>query len=295
MIRILMSACLAALLCLSTASADPANAQAARKPRVVATFSILGDMAANVGAGRIDLAVLVRHDADAHDFQPGPADAKAVAQADIFLVNGRGFDDWATRLAKSSGGKARIVKVAAAVKARPQDPHAWQDVSNALLYVDAIEKAFAKVSPSDAAAFRKAADAYRAELKDLHREILDSVSAIPVARRNVITTHDAFGFFGRAYGIRFLAPLGLSTHAQASAKSLSVLVRQIRRERISALFLENIADNRLIEQIARETGASVGGRLYSDALSGKDGPAATYVAMMRQNAKLLTAAMAKGS
>ena len=118
---------------------------------------------------------------------------------------------------------------------------------------------------------------------------------MPVARRNVITTHDAFGFFGKAYGIRFMAPLGVSTHSQASAKSLSVLVRQIRRERISALFLENIADNRLMEQIARETGVAVGGRLYSDALSGKDGPAATYVAMMRQNARLLTEAMAKGS
>ena len=263
--------------------------------KVVATFSILGDMAERVGGEHIELTVLVKADADAHEFQPGPSDARAVAGAGIFLVNGRGFDDWSTRLSRASGGKARLVKASATVKARPNDPHAWQDVSNALLYVDAIERAFSRAAPSNAAAFSKAADAYRSELKALHDEIRGAVGSVPVARRNVITTHDAFGFFGKAYGIRFMAPLGVSTHSQASAKSLSVLVRQIRRERISALFLENIADNRLIEQIARETGVAVGGRLYSDALSAKDGPAPTYVAMMRQNARLLTEAMAKGS
>lgn len=290
MIRILLTTCLTAFLCLANASAASAE-----KLKVVATFSILGDMAERVGGEHIDLTVLVKADADAHGFQPGPSDARAVAGAGIFIVNGRGFDDWATRLSRASGGKARLVKASASVKARPDDPHAWQDVSNAVLYVDAIERAFARAAPSDAAEFRKAADAYRSELKALHEEIRTSVGAIPSTRRNVITTHDAFGFFGSAYGIRFKAPLGVSTHSQASAKSLSVLVRQIRRERISALFMENIADSRLIQQIARETGAKLGGRLYSDALSGKDGPAATYVAMMRQNARLLTEAMAKGS
>lgn len=290
MIRVLLTACLAALLCLANASAAPSG-----KLKVVATFSILGDMAERVGGEHIELTVLVKADADAHEFQPGPSDARAVAGAGIFLVNGRGFDNWSTRLSRASGGKARLVKASAAVKARPNDPHAWQDVSNALLYVDAIERAFSRAAPSNAAAFSKAADAYRSELKALHEEIRSAVGSVPAARRNVITTHDAFGFFGKAYGIRFMAPLGVSTHSQASAKSLSVLVRQIRRERISALFLENIADNRLIEQIARETGVAVGGRLYSDALSAKDGPAPTYVAMMRQNARLLTEAMAKGS
>lgn len=290
MIRVLLTACLAAFLCLANASAAPSG-----KLKVVATFSILGDMAERVGGEHIELTVLVQADADAHEFQPGPADARAVAGAGIFLVNGRGFDDWSTRLARASGGKARLVKTSADVKARPNDPHAWQDVSNAVLYVDAIERAFSRAAPSNAPAFRKAADAYRSELRALHAEILANVGSVPAGRRNVITTHDAFGFFGKAYGIRFLAPLGVSTHSQASAKSLSVLVRQIRRERISALFLENIADNRLIEQIARETGVKVGGRLFSDALSAKDGPAPTYVAMMRQNARLLTEAMAKGS
>lgn len=290
MIRVLLTACLAALLCLANASAAPSD-----KLKVVATFSILGDMAERVGGEHIELTVLVKADADAHEFQPGPSDARVVAGAGVFLVNGRGFDNWAARLLKASGSKARLVKSSASVKARPADPHAWQDVSNAVLYVDAIERAFSKAAPAHAGAFSKAAAAYRSELKALHEEIQRAVGAVPSTRRNVITTHDAFGFFGKAYGIRFMAPLGVSTHAQASAKSLSVLVRQIRQERISALFMENIADNRLIQQIARETGVAIGGRLYSDALSGKDGPAATYVAMMRQNARLLTEAMAKGS
>lgn len=270
-------------------------ASAAAKPKVVATFSILGDMVAEVGGARIELTVLAGPDADAHDFQPRPADARAVARADVFFVNGRGFDAWADRLARASGGKARLVRVTAAVKARPRDPHAWQDVSNALIYVDAIESALGRQDPEGAGAYRAAADAYRARLAGLHADIRAAIAAIPADRRKVVTSHDAFGFYGAAYGIRFLAPLGLSTHAQASGKSLGRLVRQIREEAIVAMFLENVSDPRLIEQVARETGARIGGRLYTDALSAAGGPAPDYVAMMRHNTRLLTAAMAKGS
>jgi zinc/manganese transport system substrate-binding protein len=286
-LHLLLATLLAATLLVPAAAAD--------RIRVVATFSILGDMVQRVGADRIELSVLVPHDADAHGFKPAPRDARTVTGAAIVFANGRGFDSWAGRLVRATGGKARLVNVAAGVAARPRDPHAWQNVENALVYVDAIEAALVAADPAGASAYSKAAAAYRTELRALHEEIRASLAAIPKDRRRVITTHDAFGFFGEAYGIRFMAPLGMSTHAQASAKSLATLVRQIRKERISALFLENVTDERMIRQVARETGTSLGGALYSDALSAPAGPAGTYVAMMRHNTRLLTEAMAEGS
>lgn len=279
-------------LLFSALATDPATAG---RLKVVATFSIVGDMVTRVGGEHVELAVLVHQDADAHDFKPGPGDARKVTAAAILFANGRGFDGWAARLVRATGGKARLVNVADAVSARPGDPHAWQDAANAILYVDAIEAALVGADPENAAHYRQAASAYRDELRALDADIRTALAAIPKERRRVITTHDAFGFFGAAYGIRFMAPLGMSTHAQASARSLAALVRQIRKERIQALFLENVTDDRMIRQVARETGARIGGALYSDALSAPSGPAGTYVAMMRHNTRLLTEAMSEGS
>lgn len=284
------------LLCVAALAACLAPAEA-KKLKVVASFSILGDVVTHVGGDRVELRTLVGPDADAHVFEPTPAHARWVAEADLLVINGLAFDTWATKLAKSSGLRAKIVTASARVTPRldatgAPDPHTWHDPANVSTYADGIARALATADKDNAAAYVAAASKYRQDLARLDADIRAAFEKIPKAERRVITTHDAFGYLARAYAIEFIAPLGLSTDEQASAKGVSRLIEQIRREKIRAVFVENIADPRLIEQIARETGVKVGGKLYSDALSTKAGPAPTYVAMMRHNVKLLTAAMA---
>lgn len=286
----------------------PLAALAEAPLKVVASFSILGDMAARVGGDRVAMTVLVGPDGDAHVYQPTPADARAVAGADLVLVNGLGFEGWIDRLIAASGYKGPVVAAAAGVDTLAVeeddghahahghshgavDPHAWQSLPNAALYVKAIANALAEADPQGTPAYFANRDAYLAEIAALEAEVAAAVAALPPDRRVVVTSHDAFGYFERDHGLRFLAPQGVSTEAEASAADVAALIRQIRAERIPAVFVETIADPRLLEQIRRETGASIGGALYSDALSGPDGPAPTYLALMRHNLATLTAAL----
>jgi len=286
-----------------------AGQAAAQQIKTVATFSIAGDMVQRVAGDRVALTTLVGPDADAHAFEPTPAHARMLAEAKIVFANGLGFEPWFDRLMKSTASRATGVTLSAGIKPRAfaaadhddheghhhaADPHAWQDVRNALAYVDNIAKALAAYDVKNAALYKANAATYLTELRALDAEIRASIAKVPKAQRRVITSHDAFGYFGAAYGIEFVAPLGVSTEGQASAKGVARLIEQIKREKIRAVFVENITDPRLIEQIARETGAKIGGKLYSDALSTKAGPAPTYIAMMRHNVRLLTAAMAPG-
>lgn len=278
-----------------------AHPAAAEKLKVVATFSILGDVAGRVGGEAIDLAILVGPDADAHAFEPSAADARIVAKAQILLINGLAFDDWAHRLMRASASKAIIVEASRGVQPAAghddhghADPHAWQDVRNVLIYVANIERALAAADPGNAVAYAANAAAYRSELLALNTDIRAGLARIPHQRRHAVTTHGSFAYFERAYDVEFSSPLGTSTEEQASAKSLARLIRAIRQASIKALFLENAADPRLMRQVARETGVELGGTLYADALSTKDGPAPTYIALMRQNLKVLTEAMAQG-
>jgi len=282
----------------------------ADKLKVVASFSILGDISARIAGDRVEHRTLVGPDSDAHVFEPTPADARAVAQAQIFFINGLNFERWAERLVKSTNSRAKIVVATAGIKplpfrgagsnvetaggSRAADPHAWQDVRNAMLYAENITRALAAADKPNDEFYKANAVAYFDELRKLDSEIRASLIAIPAVRRRVITTHGAFAYFGQAYGVKFIAPLGTSTDEQASAKEVAALISQIRREKVTAIFVENVADPRMVRQIARETGVKLGGKLYSDALSTKKGPAPTYVAMMRHNAKLLTEAMAPG-
>ena len=263
--------------------------------KVVASFSILGDMTSQIGGSDIDLTVLVGPDADVHTFQATPAHARAVAAAQVFIANGRGLDAWSGHLLKSTGSRAQLVNLCDAIAERPGDPHAWHDVRNTIGYVARIRDALTHAAPAGKSGFDQRAAIFIAKLQKVDAEIRSGFDKVPREGRSVITTHDAFGFLGAAYGIRFIAPLGVSTENRPSAKAVAALITQIRRERIKALFLENISDGRLISQIARETGVSTGGKLYSDALSVTSGPAPDYISMIRHNAKLLTAAMAKGS
>lgn len=293
-----------AWLILATPS-HPASAGTAEKLRVVASFSILGDMAARIGGDHIELVTLVGPDGDAHAFTPRPSDAQVVGKADLMVVNGLGFEGWLGRLVEASGSKARIV--VAAENVRPLetlaghdqsesqgsrvDPHAWQDVRNAIDYVTNITRALCNADRPGCENYKANGATYVAELEALDIEIRRAIDTVPHVRRTVISNHDAFGYFERAYAITFLAPKGVSTEAEASAADIAKLIRQIKAGNASAIFLENITDPRLIEQIGRDTGMRPSGPLYSDALSDPSGPAATYVDMMRHNVGALIRAM----
>jgi zinc/manganese transport system substrate-binding protein len=308
-------------LCLSlTLATFAAPAQADEAPlKVVASFSILGDMVKNVAGARADVTVIVGPDSDAHSFEPGPGHASALAEADLLVINGLGFEPWLVRLASAARSKATYVVASYGVPARPRaegahahqheedgeeenhpptaggdfDPHAWQNLRNGIIYVRNIADALAKKDPANATLYEANAESYIAELSRLDEWVRVEIGRLPQEKRKVITTHDAFGYFGAAYGVTFIAPAGIANDAEPSAQALAGLIDQIRREKIRALFMENMTSPRMMEVIARETGAEEGGTLYSDALSAPGSPAPTYTAMFRHNVPALMSAMQK--
>lgn len=291
----------AATLILLAAGPAAAQEKASGKLTVVTTFSILGDFVTNVGGDRVELLSLVGADGDAHVYSPSPADAKAIADAKVVILNGLGFEGWIPRLVKASGTKAALVVATKGVQPRRtedaghdhsgNDPHAWQSVANAKIYVSNIRDALIAADPAGKSIYEANAGRYLAELEALDREVKDAIARIPPDRRRIISTHDAFGYFEAAYGIDFIAPQGVSTESEASARDMARIITQIKKQKIGAVFLENVSDSRLIKRIAAETGARIGGTLYSDALTGKKGEAPTYVEMMRHNIKTLSAAL----
>jgi zinc/manganese transport system substrate-binding protein len=299
MIRILMSVVTAVLFAAPSAAQD--------KLKVVATFSILGDVVKNVGGDRVDLTMLVGPNADAHVYSPSPADAKKLSDARLIVMNGLGYEGWIDRLVKASGSKAPVVVASKGVK--PQraagghghghghshghgsDPHAWQAVSNVKLYAANVRDGLIAADPAGKATYEANTAAFQTKLDALDREVRDAIAKIPPNRRRVITTHDAFAYFKAAYGLEFMAPQGVSTEAEASAKDVARIIAQIKRQKVPAVFVENVSDPRLLKRIADESGAKVGGTLYSDALTDEKGPAPTYIDMMRHNVKQLTEAL----
>src|SRR5215208_1259640 len=270
-------------------------ASAQDKPKVVATFSILADLAKNVGGDRVEVATLVGPDGDAHVYSPTPADGRRLAEAKLVVANGLKLEGWMGRLIKSSGTAAPVVEAAKGVqplKAEEHghdhghadvDPHAWQSVANVKRYVTNIRDGLIAADPAGKAAYEANAAAYLASLDELEAEVKATIARVPPERRRIITSHESFAYFERDYGLDFIAPQGVSTEAEASARDVARIIQQIRREKIAAVFLENVSDPRLIDRIAKETGARIGGRLYSDALSAEGGAAATYIDMMRRN------------
>lgn len=281
------------LICLAVVTVGPARAQ--DRLNVVASFSILGDFVRNVGGDRVNVATLVGPDGDVHVYSPTPADAKKVADAKLLFVNGFGLEGWLPRLVQSAGGKAIIVTATGGITplnlGSAADPHAWQSVANAKTYVANIRDALVAVAPADAAAFRANAESYLAQLDALDGEVRQAVATIPEAHRKVISTHRAFGYFAAAYGVEFVAPVGVSTDSEPSARDIAGIITQIKKAKIPAIFLENISDPRLMQRIADETGARIGGTLYSDSLTAEKGEAPTYIAMVRHNIKALTSAL----
>jgi zinc/manganese transport system substrate-binding protein len=282
----------------------PASAQenSVQKLKVVATFSILADLAKNVGGERVAVSALVGPNGDAHVYQPTPGDAKTLGDAKVVISNGLGFEGWMARLVKASGTKAPMIVATKGVKPRKAevdqghghgeaDPHAWQSVANAKVYVANIRDALAAADPAGKGTYEANATAYLARLDALDAEVKAAVAAITAVRRKIITSHDAFGYFSAAYGVSFIAPQGVSTEAEVSAKDVARIITQIRKQKIPAVFLENVSDKRLLERIGAESGARIGGTLYSDALTDENGPAPTYLDMMRHNVKQLAAAL----
>ena len=293
------------LLCIALAivlaSGSGAKAQTPEKLPVVATFSILADFVRNVGGARVGVTALVGPDGDTHIYQPTPEDAERLGAARLIVVNGLGLEGWIDRLIKTSSAKASVIVAAKGLKPQQMreegriesDPHAWQSIAGAKLYVKNILDGLIAADPEGESTYRSNAKDYLAKLDALEEEVLAAIGNIPPERRQIITTHDAFGYFGSAYGFRFIAPEGISTETEPSARDVAKIIRQIKAAKIPAVFLENIADPRLMKQIAAETGAKIGGALFSDALSPPDGPAATYIDMMRYNVSQLSAALAQ--
>lgn len=278
--------------------AGPAFAQ--DKLKVVATFSILADFVKAVGGERVDVKALVGPNSDAHVYQTTPGDAKTLADAKVVFVNGLGFEGWIARLVKASGTRAAMVVATKGVKPRKADddhghgdadPHAWQSVANAKIYAGNIRDALVAADPAGKDIYETNATAYLAKLDALDAAVKTAVAAIPPDRRRIITTHDAFGYFGAAYGVAFIAPQGVSTESEVSAKDVAKIITQIRKQKIPAVFLENVTDERLLKRIGEEGGARIGGTLYSDALTDEKGPAPTYLDMMRHNVRQLATAL----
>lgn len=294
-----------------TAFATPALA-GGEKLSAVATFSIIGDFARAVGGDRVEVTTLVGPNGDAHVYEPRPADAIAIARADVVLVNGLMFEGFLARLIEASGTTAPVVELSegadilrdpdgghyhydggnAVFHEAPYDAHAWQSVANAKVYVRNIARAFCAADAEGCPAYQRNAEAYLGELAALDAYVRQAIEAIPEDRRVAVVAHNSFRYFARDYGMTFLAPQGVSTESEASAADVAGLIREIREHRAAAVFAENIADARLVEQIAAEARLSLGGTLYSDALSGPDGPAPTYVDLIRHNVATIGAALA---
>jgi zinc/manganese transport system substrate-binding protein len=279
---------------LAASAAPPARAQSSPLP-VVASFSILGDFLRQAGGEAVDVSVIVGPDGDAHVYEPSPADVRELAGARLVFVNGLGFEGWMDRLIAASKSKAQIVVASDGVTPRKigawTDPHAWQDIANARRYVENMRDALKNADPARAALYDANASAYIAKLEAVDAEAMRALAAIPKERRRVVSTHDAFGYFSARYGVDFIAPQGVSTESEASARDIARIIDAIKREKVRAVFLENIVDPRIVRRIAAETGAKIGGALYSDALSPPNGPAASYIEMIRHNVEELVAAL----
>jgi zinc/manganese transport system substrate-binding protein len=271
----------------------------AKPLEAVASFTVIADMVHTVGGDRVHVTSLIGPNGDPHVYEPTPADAQALKKADVAFVSGLHLEGWLDRLIKASGYQGQPVVLSNGIKTRSMeedgkritDPHAWNSAANGVIYVRNIIAALEKADPEGAPVYQANGERYIAELQQLDSYARAQVQAIPAAQRKVLTSHDAFGYFGDAYGVTFLSPLGFSTEAEASAADVAKLIHQIKREQVSAYFFENSGDPRLVKQIAAASGAQPGGELYVEALSPADGPAATYAKMFRYNVDKLTAAM----
>lgn len=265
----------------------------------VASFSILGDIVQEVGGEHVKVTTLVGPDGDPHSFEPSPKDSKAINASDVVFVSGLGLEGWIDRLVKASGYKGHLVTASEGVNSRKMeedgkqitDPHAWNSMANGVIYATNVMNALIKADPEDADYFRQRGTAYIEQLQKLDTWAKTEFTGIPQSKRKVLTSHDAFGYFGQEYNVSFMAPVGFSTEAEASASGVASLIKQIKEEKVKTYFIENQTDPRLVKQIAAASGAQPGGELYPEALSGPQGPATTYVKAFKHNVETIVASM----
>jgi zinc/manganese transport system substrate-binding protein len=282
----------------------PVGAQAADKIKVATSFTVLEDLVRQIGGDRVEVSVFVGPNGDAHVYEPTPGDAKTLKDSAVLVVNGLGLEGWMSRLQKSSGFKGKVVTAATGIKTRQMeeeeekgktrkitDPHAWQSLANGRIYVQNIRDGLIAADPGGKDTYTANADKFLAAIDQEDIDVKTAIAKLSPDRRKIITTHDAFGYFGATYGMEFIAPVGVSTESEASAKDVAKIIRQIKAQKIPAVFLENVTDHRMLDQIAKETGARIGGTLYSDALSEPSGPAGTYLGMFKHNVATLTEAL----
>lgn len=288
------------------------NVVASEKVDVVASFSILGDLVSEVGGEHIKLTTLVKANGDAHVYNPTPQDAQAVKNAQLLVVNGLSFEGWMPRLLESSQFKGTKVTASDGINVlqigeheeehageqeaaghhhEGPDPHAWNSIANVKIYINNIESGLSKVDPENSQEYKQNAGVYIAKLNKLEIKLRKKMEMVPLTQRKVITPHDAFGYLAHDFDLKFMAPQGISTESEASASDVAAIIKQIRRDNINAVFIENIADNRMVEQIVRETNTKVGGKLFSDALSESDEPASTYLKMIEHNVTTIAEAL----
>lgn len=265
----------------------------------VASFSILGDIVKQVGGEHVKVTTLVGPDGDPHSFEPSPKDSKVLSQADVVFVSGLGLEGWIDRLVSASGYKGQVITASQGINSRQMeddgkeitDPHAWNSMKNGVQYATNVMNALIAADPKDANYFRQRGAEYIQQLQKLDLWAKTQFAAVPQQKRKVLTSHDAFGYFGQEYGVTFLAPVGFSTEAEASASDVAGLIKQIKQEKVTAYFIENQTDPRLVKQIAAATGAKAGGELYPEALSQPQGPAANYVQAFKHNVDTLLSSM----
>lgn len=308
LVNILRSLRVLFLITLTTLAASPAISQPLP---VVASFSIIADLVRVVGGSHVEVTSLVGPNMDAHVFDPTPADAKRLANAKLVVTNGLGFEGWMERLIKSSGYRGPVIVASRGVKtiqeasghshqhghshshSHAADPHAWQNPVNVKQYVNNIRLALAAAKPEAADEFERRAASYSRELDALDQSIRDRLKTVPVAQRRIITSHDAFGYFAAAYNVRFYPLQGLSTGSEPSAADVVRIIDQIKKNKVTAIFIENISDSRVLERLTKESGARIGGTLYADALSEPGGAVDTYLKMITHNANAIVDSFAR--
>jgi zinc/manganese transport system substrate-binding protein len=271
----------------------------AKTVNTVASFSVLADIVKEVGGEHVKVKSLVGPDGDPHSFEPTPQDSQALAKADVVFVSGLGLEGWMDRLISASEYKGKVIVSSEGIETRSMeedgktitDPHAWNSMKNGVVYANNVMNALIAADPEDAAYFRQQGSAYIAQLTKLDSWAAKSFAAIPQAKRKVLTSHDAFGYFGQRYGVSFLSPVGFSTESEASASDVAKLITQLKSEHIHSYFIENQTDPRLVKQIASASGAQSGGELYPEALTKKGGAADTYVAAFKHNVNAMVASM----
>jgi zinc/manganese transport system substrate-binding protein len=284
---------------MSLVLACSSQAALAKNLNVVTSFTVLADMAKQVGGEHVTVKSLVGPDGDPHSFEPSPQDSVALSKADVVIVSGLGMEGWMDRLVSASGYKGKVIVASQGISTRKMvddgkqitDPHAWNSAENGAIYAQNITKALVAADPQDATAITDSGSEYVTRLKLLDSWAKTRFEAIPKSKRKVLTSHDAFGYFGQEYGVTFLAPVGFSTEAEANASDVAGLIKQLKSQQIKTYFIENQTDPRLVKQIASASGAQPGGELYPEALSAANGPASTYEMAFKHNVDAIANSM----